>query len=495
MRKYWPFLTLLLLGFAVYAQTLSFGMVHLDDSRFIFDNYSFNNNFSNIVRAFEENAFYPSGYSAYYRPLVVATFIFDAQLGGTSPFFYHLSNILLHIAASIALFVFFLKLRYKREIALFFALVFTVHPVLAGAVAWVPGRNETLLACFILTSFIFLIKYLESKKLKYLVWHLLLFTGALFTKELALVAPLFFIFYVYINKERLFSGRNRALLIGWGTLIILWYVASRTALENMRSLQIGKIASAIISNMQATFLYLGKMLLPFNLSVLPILKDSTILFGAVTLVIVGIALLRSKEKRGGYVLLGGLWTLFFLLPSFYTDDPSSVSIFMEQRTYLPMIGFMIILMEIDAVKKLVLYKKTLIAIGAGVVLLYAALSVHHSLHFKERLAFWRNAAYASPNLPKAHNGLGTALYVNGETEEAEAEYKKAIDLNPDEWLVHGNLGLLYMETGNLEKAEEEYKSTMAEDIFDLDDAVARLDLDFSEETPTVTESIHEKLNN
>ena len=47
--------------------------------------------------------------------------------------------------------------------------------------------------------------------------------------------------------------------------------------------------------------------------------------------------------------------------------------------------------------------------------------------------------------------------------EAEANYKKAIELNPGEGTYHNNLGWLYMERGEFEKAASEVKAALARD--------------------------------
>ena len=56
---------------------------------------------------------------------------------------------------------------------------------------------------FILSSFILLIKYEKIKRTHYLLFHLLFFTLALFSKEVALIAPLMFI--IYLTKFKIQS--------------------------------------------------------------------------------------------------------------------------------------------------------------------------------------------------------------------------------------------------------------------------------------------------
>ncbi|MFC1595102.1 tetratricopeptide repeat protein [Patescibacteria group bacterium] len=456
-NKYLPFLLISVIGFALYAQTLSFGIVNLDDSRYVIDNYSFNKEFSSIAQAFKENVNYPSGFSIYYRPIQAISHIIDAHISGMSPWSYHLTNTILHIINSCLVFILLLALKQKRDAALLFSLIFTAHPILVGAIAWIPGRIDTLLALFALSSLIFLIKYIETKKWKFYSLHILMFAGALFTKELAIVLPFFYIFLLLMRRERLMNYQKITPPIAWISVLAIWYFMSEAAVGSLGSLPISKIIKMIFANFEAVLLYLGKMLVPLNLSVLPVLQDSTIIYGIITLIIISTGLFFSKNKEWHLILFGISWFLIFLIPSFYTDDPSSISIFMEHRAYIPLIGFMIVLMEIDIIKKFELKEKKHLIPAIIILLAFSIFSIQHSLNYKNRMAFWQNAAASSPSLPKVHNGLGISYFVQGLIPQAETEYKKAIALNPNEWLVHGNLGLLYMQTGRFQKAEEEYK--------------------------------------
>lgn len=53
--------------------------------------------------------------------------------------------------------------------------------------------------------------------------------------------------------------------------------------------------------------------------------------------------------------------------------------------------------------------------------------------------------------------LGSAHFRNGEPEEAEAEWKAAVDANPKLGEAHNNLAVIYMQTGRVDAAEQELK--------------------------------------
>ena len=49
------------------------------------------------------------------------------------------------------------------NVSFLFAIIFTVHPISTYAVACIPGRNDSMLTCFVLASFIFFLNYLKTQ--------------------------------------------------------------------------------------------------------------------------------------------------------------------------------------------------------------------------------------------------------------------------------------------------------------------------------------------
>jgi len=174
---YWIFSA----GIIVYFQSLFFGFTYFDDNVLVLENLFFLKDISNIFRTFTMEVFHVLHASAaYYRPMLTISYMIDAQFSGSSPFFYHFSSVVIHLLVSCLVFTLLFRLKIKKELAFLFALVFTVHPVLAQAVSWIPGRNDSLLALFMIPSFLFFINYLEGKRNKDLVLHLSFFAASLF---------------------------------------------------------------------------------------------------------------------------------------------------------------------------------------------------------------------------------------------------------------------------------------------------------------------------
>ena len=80
--------------------------------------------------------------------------------------------------------------------------------------------------------------------------------------------------------------------------------------------------------------------------------------------------------------------------------------------------------------------------------------------YTEAEAEFRKAIELDPNDANAHNGLGLALSNQLKYAEAEAEYRKAIELNPNDAIAHSNLGIALTQQQRLAQAEAEFRKAI-----------------------------------
>jgi protein O-mannosyl-transferase len=466
MGWYRPSVSLVVIGFIIYAQSFFFDFTHLDDDILVLRNFHFISDISNFFKAFQTDVFLGGASDVYYRPMMTVSLMMDALTGKPAPFVFHLSTILIHLVASFLVYVFFIRIGSSKNLSFLFAILFTVHPVLTQAVAWIPGRNDPLLALFVLPSFMFSVSYVRTKKFTYFFWHLLFFALALLTKETAVVLMLICPLYFWlILKERIAAVHNLIFPAGWLGLFLIWFLLRRVAFSDPLEYPVPYMAGSIISNSLAVFLYIGKIIFPFNLSVMPILQDSTLLYGIITTILVSGFLIISKNKRSEHLLFGAIWFVLFLLPVFIEVNPRLPENFSEHRVYLPLLGFMIVLMEIDCIKKTDFKKKGVLILCGGGILLFSVLNILHGRNFKDRLSFWLNAVKNSPHYVVAHSNLGSAYYSMGNLEEAEKEYTECAKLGPLHPIIHNNLGLIYVRRELLKEAEVEFRKALENPIF------------------------------
>ncbi len=149
---------LLLAAFAFIAYSNSF------DSAFHFDDYS-----SIIAQAYIKALhnipyfFYYEGSPLVSRPVTMATFALNYEIGGLEPSSYHYVNFFIHLANSLlayALLLLTLKGRIDEHVNVSFlaALMFAVHPVGTQAVTYIVQRAEILSAFFYLLSLVLFVK-------------------------------------------------------------------------------------------------------------------------------------------------------------------------------------------------------------------------------------------------------------------------------------------------------------------------------------------------
>jgi len=162
----------------------------------------------------------------------------------------------------------------------------------------------------------------------------------------------------------------------------------------------------------------------------------------------------SRQKKLNLIIFGALWFLIFLLPSFIR--PNGVPDFLEHRLYLSLIGFLIVLSEIDWLKKLDFNDKKVKLVSLLIILFFAVLTLIHSVSFRDRLTFWQRAVKDSPHSALAQRNLGAMYYLDGKLDLAAKYYRVALEISPYEPMVHNNLGLIYFEQGSYGQAEKEY---------------------------------------
>jgi hypothetical protein len=172
---------------AVYLRTLSHGFIW-DDNSIIVDNPIFDK-LSNIPKFFLIEDTIDGISSGYYRPITYASFALERAIWGMNPLGLNINNLFLHILVTL-LFYRVVAALFKREnLAFVAALIFALHPIAGETINFhAGGRNTLLSACFALLSLLY---YIKRKPVPSTIWFLL----AIFSKEFALLLPIFFVLY------------------------------------------------------------------------------------------------------------------------------------------------------------------------------------------------------------------------------------------------------------------------------------------------------------
>jgi tetratricopeptide (TPR) repeat protein len=448
-----PYFWIALLGAAVYFRSVFFGFAYFDDDHLILENFHRLADLKNILLAFRTDMNWQSP-GTYYRPLVTLTFIGDALWSGRNPWGYHLSNVIFHLTASCLLFSLFRTLKYSHKISLVFALVFAVHPVLNHAVAFIPGRYDSLLAVFSLAAFIAFIRYLERPSLWLLLGYLLSFTAALFTKETAVILPAAGMFFFLLFHRREFRKLLAPALI-WLACISFFLV--------LRGQAVGPVSvtyNTFAENLAGLLSYLGKILLPFNLSVMPIPENTSLWPGVIALTGLLALFLLGGSNRKLYFLFGLGWFLLFLAPT--AARTLGFAYLLEQRLYLPMAGFFIMMLESRVVLDIA-KRQFAPLLSATFLILFSAVSIGHINIYRDDISFWGNAVKRSPDSYFAHNVLGQRYAARDRWPEAEAELARAADLKPGNAAILHDLGLILYQQKKYPQARTAFQGAVYAD--------------------------------
>ncbi|MDO8496197.1 MAG: tetratricopeptide repeat protein [bacterium] len=465
-NKWIVFCLLALAVFAVFGQAIWFDYVQLDEGILLINNNFFISKLANFTEVFKHDINYPSAVAPYYRPIFVLSFMlnsqFDKLMAGqisSSPLSYHVGNILLHIVAVFFVFGLLRELGIKRIPSTLFSVLFAIHPAVTPVVAWVPGRIEAILAIFTLLSFIMFIRFMRTSDWRYLMVFFLSFAIALFTKEVAIsLLPVLIFYYLMHRKEK---GSEMLVTLSSGLVIIIlaWFFVRRSVLIGAQIVDLSffEMLAVLWSNSLAVFIYLGKTLLPLNLTALPVLESSTLIYGFIALAAVVLYWFFIRVKILSLSTLGLLWFIGFLAPSLVSYNASERMIFFEHRLYLPLIGILIFFASSDLIKRLDFKKLKNLGPALVVIILFSFITFNYSGVYKDKMSFWQKAVADSPQSFQAHNGLATAYLTDGKTEEAIAEFTKTLEINPEIRRVHLLLGLYYLDQGRYDEAKTEFE--------------------------------------
>lgn len=448
-----PIACIVLSIIALYARSINFGLIYLDDNVLVLDYSWYFGNLSNLKSVLLSHNFISE---LFYRPVLDLSFMFNAFFAGSDPAIYHITNILIHVFNACLVYVLLNVLSYSRSVALSFAMIFALHPVFSMAVAWIPGRTETILGSFVLLSFLGFLLYRMSNVRWALVLHVVCMAFALLSKETAIVLPVACGLYVLLFERAQRLSIIFKLSLYWAPVISFWWFMRHHALAGTVTIPMRAGMDSIVKNLPALISYFGKIFYFGNLSVLPFLNDINNIFGFLALSLLGLLLVLSKSVRWGRVIFGIAWFLAFLLPSLLLSFIAH-----EYRLYISMIGVFFVLGEIDFFQYLASRKNYFLALNLVVCGILAWNTWSRSNLLRDKRVFWESAVESSPHSPLAHRNLGAMYLLDNNFDAAKSEFEKTLVLNPSEMMVQNNLGVIYMRKQEYQDAEKKFLAELA----------------------------------
>ena len=146
-------------GIALFWPVVGYDFIALDDAVYFAENEHVlaGLTWHNLARAFQ------STLDASWYPLSWLSFMLDAELFGRGSAGPHLTNMLLHVANGILLFLLWERLTGSLWRSALVAALFVLHPLHVESVAWVSERKDVLSTCFGLLAMIAYVSYAQGR--------------------------------------------------------------------------------------------------------------------------------------------------------------------------------------------------------------------------------------------------------------------------------------------------------------------------------------------
>jgi len=481
-------LLLLAVTLAAYGQVIKHDFVSLDDDIYVTENYYVRAGLTSagIVWAFSFTD------SPYWHPLTWLSHMLDCQLYGVSPSMHHLTNVVLHLANSLLLFLVLYHMTGALWRSCFVAALFALHPLNVESVAWVTERKNLLSTFFWLLTMVFYVRYSKKPGLARYLLVVSIFALGLMAKPMLVTLPFVLLLLDYwplrrfpvqqLDSDTRTEAANATMPVFQKTtyvslvlekvpLLILSVLSSYlTSLSVQRSgILISttlvpmklRIANGIVSYAR----YIGKLIWPQDLAVFYPYPSTVPLWHSVGagLLLAGISFLVIRAWRKlPYLCIGWLWYLGTLIPAIGLVQAGQWPAMADRFTYVPAIGlFVMLAWSVPHLLTKWRYRKTGFVLAAGALLAALLLLTWVQLHrWSNTITLFEHTLKVTANNYLAHNNLGNALARQGKLKQAKDHYVKALRIYPTFPRAHNNLANALARQGKSEEAIVHYTKAL-----------------------------------
>jgi protein O-mannosyl-transferase len=460
---------------AVFGRTVSFGFVNYDDNFYVYDSPAVVNGLTSdgVARALTQ------GSLGFWDPLTTLSHMLDCQLYGLNAGGHHLTNVLLHTASVVLLFLVLRKLTGATWRSAFVAALFAIHPLRAESVAWVTERKDVLSGFFFMLTLGAYARYVEGppKLSRYLV-VVACFVMGLMSKVMLVTVPVVLLVLDYWPLGRCPKSGDDTTGMSWTRLLVekipLFALSAAAAVVNILTQKSSGTLSTLASSPMGLRLenavvsvatYIWQMFWPVRLAALYPFPLHGLPMGLVVvsiLVVAGIsAAVISCRRARPYLLAGWLWYLVMLLPvtGLIQAGPQAHA---DRYTYLPQIGLYFALAWLAG--SWVAARPRYIPLAGGlagaVIGVLAVCAFNQASYWRDSETLWRRDLACAADNALARNDLGLAIMNEGRRPEAMDEFHRALALQPDYFEAHNNLGLALVGGGQMEDAMGEFRQAI-----------------------------------
>jgi tetratricopeptide (TPR) repeat protein len=471
---------LVLAVFVVFGQTIRYEFVNFDDDLYVYQNPVVLNGLTlqGVGYIFTHQM------CDFYHPLTMLSLMLDYQIYGLNAGGYHLTNVLLHAATTVLLFLVLRRMMDNRTgknvctvatpvsalwPSAFVAAVFAIHPLRAESVAWVTERKDVLSGLFFVLTLGAYVRYtrVPFSLVRYMT-VILLFALGLLSKPSLVTLPCLLLILDYWPLARTQSTAARPLWMVWRPLIVekiplfglsaLLCVATLLTQEHyMASVAESSLPTRLGYAAVSYVVYLKQMFYPAGLIVLYHFPEKGLplseIVAALTLLAGITAGTLALRRRHPYLLVGWLWYLGMLVPMIGLVHVGAAAR-ADRFTYLAQIGAYV--MMVWAAEDLAAswqYSRRILSAGAlSAIVVLMACAWQQTTHWRNSDTLWTHTLTFASNNPLAEINFGDALLDEGKVDEAIPHLQQALQLNPNYAEARNNLGNALFQKGEVDDA-------------------------------------------
>ncbi|HJQ97035.1 MAG TPA: tetratricopeptide repeat protein [Candidatus Polarisedimenticolaceae bacterium] len=420
----WIAAGLVLLTLAAYARTPILGFISVDDPGYVVENAQVQAGLTaeGLRWAFTTTA------QSNWHPLTWLSLMADTTIWGNAARGYHLTNLALHVLATLLLFAALDRATKERFPSAAVAALFALHPLHVESVAWVSERKDVLSAVFWMLTMLLYVRYAEKRTpARYGLVAGSLALGLL-AKPMLVTLPLVLLLVDHWPLGQLDRSTARRRVLEKAALLILSGLSSWATIlaqhDAIRTVDMFPLVERVKGATVTAAVYLLQMMWPQHLSAyyphvpLPIWQP---VVAAIALVAITVSAV-VYGRRHGWLLTGWGWYLVTLVPVIGLVQVGSQAR-ADRYTYIPLVGVFVIICW--GAKEL-LPKRALVPLTAGVLGLLSLVTFVQVGYWRSSIDLFEHAAKVTDGNAVAHATLASALVKAGRGDEAREHLKQAL---------------------------------------------------------------------
>jgi protein O-mannosyl-transferase len=500
ITKKYPLWILISTGFILYSYSLFNGFVGDDFDQLV--NNNFIHSIANIPYFFLGGTFnngFVSLSGIYYKPVMTIVFSILYSLFQATPFFYHFTQLLFHIANVILLFYLFKKF-FPRQYAFSASLIFLIHPINTEAVSYISNLQDVLFTFFGLSGLLLLMY--KPQTMRNILIAYLLFLLALLSKETGIVFIALGLFYQFLyNHNQTKMRPNKAVILNliqdperfrnkfgmtespvllhclFSILTISIYAVLRIRAVGLYNYQTEhfpmvqlSLPERLINIPQILFYYIKTISIPIHLAFAQnwVVTEISLTTFYLPLLVIGIVislltwfgLSLKKDHRSFRIFLFFLGFIVLGMSLHLQILPLDMTV-ADRWFYVPFIGVLGMLAIIFThISK---HKKSVPGLQYGfitLVLLLFCLTFTRSLNWQSQYSLYQHDVRYNTTSYNLLNGWASELMNVGKYNDAEPYIRKSIALKSDFCYSWNNLGSVYAVRKEYGKAREYYETAL-----------------------------------